>query len=107
MDTTSHHHPSSPASGLIVWVLVMKEVICVDFRLVEVMVVKVSWFLKVILNCSVRVSVTTVFLKVNILQNMTLNFGKVIKRMLCWELGIPAWYKIYQLSKNLTFNDVS
>ena len=76
----------------------MKEVICVDFRLVEVMVVKVSWFLKVILNCSVRVSVTTVFLKVNILQNMPLNFGKVIKRMLCWELGIPAWYKIYQLS---------
>ena len=69
-----------------------------DFRLVEVMVVKVSWFLKVILNCSVRVSVTTVFLKVNILQNMPLNFGKVIKRMLCWELGIPAWYKIYQLS---------
>ena len=49
----------------------MKEVICVDLRLVEVMVVNVSWFLKVILNCSVRVSVTTVFLvtRVNILQN--------------------------------------
>ena len=63
---TLHNQPSSPASGFIVWVFVMKEVICVDFRLVEVMVVKVSWFLKVILNCSVRVSVTTVFLGVNI-----------------------------------------
>ena len=50
----------------------MKEVTRVDLRLVEVMVVKVSWFLKVILNCSVRVSVTTVSLVtgVNILQNI-------------------------------------
>ena len=66
------HHPSRPASGLIVCVLVMKEVTRVDLRLVEVMVVKVSWFLKVILNCSVRVSVTTVSLvtEVNILQNI-------------------------------------
>ena len=42
-----------------------------DLRLVEVMVVKVSWFLKVILNCSVRVSVTTVSLVsgVNIVQD--------------------------------------
>ena len=49
----------------------MKEVTRVDLRLVEVMVVKVSWFLKVILNCSVRVSVTTVSLVtgVNILHD--------------------------------------
>ena len=52
----------------------MKEVTCVDLRLVEVMVVKVSWFLKVILNCLVRVSVTTVSLVtgVNILRTLPL-----------------------------------
>ena len=40
----------------------MNDVTCVDFKLVEVIVVKVSWFLKVILNSSVWVSVTTVSL---------------------------------------------
>ena len=103
MDTPSHHHPSSPASGFIVWVLVMKEVICVDFRLVEVMVVKVSWFLKVILNCSVRVSVTTVFLKVNLLQNMPLNFDKVIKRMLCLCWESQPCIRFTSFLKNVTF----
>ena len=99
---TLHHQPSSPASGFIVWVFVMKEVICVDFRLVEVMVVKVSWFLKVILNCSVRVSVTTVFLKVNkyILEYAT-EFWQGYRNNAM--LGIPAWHKIFQLSKKVTF----
>ena len=55
----------------------MKEVTRVDLRLVEVMVVKVSWFLKVILNCSVRVSVITVFLVtgVNTLPTILTSFN--------------------------------